>query len=145
MLPDGRLIIAPPGDGPAFAPASGFGDTLRVIIARLGPRRLWFQLLGVGPLVLLFSLSPSVLYLDHWTEFVHAGRGNVAEVNVEEHQAHCHYGAASCSDQPVPTNMRTLAEIVQLDERALQAIALEDHTGTLLEFIAPIRAQPPRL
>ncbi len=112
-------------------------------------RREWRRLLGLGPLVLLLALLPSLLYAGHWAEFLdHAlGREDAAEDagNVLEHARHCHFGPSACSEQPVPYRVQVVPGIVELAGPELPSIALEDSAKPLQEFVVATPTDPPRL
>lgn len=107
-------------------------------------RRSWSGLLGAGHLVLLLALLPSVLYIDHWSEFLHP-ETEISEVERELHESHCHFGSGGCSEQPVPTNLKVLASVVDLPVPQLMSTAIEYATsGFQQTFITP-PTDPPRV
>jgi hypothetical protein len=109
-----------------------------------GARRSWWGLIGAGHLVLLLSLLPSVLYLDHWSEFLFPNRPeHVSAADEALHESHCHFGSGSCS-QPVPTNLKMLVSVVDLPQLELTVTAIEDVASVIEEaFITP-PTEPPR-
>jgi hypothetical protein len=109
-------------------------------------RRIWVNLLGVGHLVLLLALLPSVLYIDHWSEYfgwTHDADSPGAE---EVHQGHCHLNPSTCSDQPLPPGPKMTWEVVELKEPALPTtIALDETLATETGFVVSVPTEPPRL
>ena len=117
-----------------------------MLLIRLRPR--WYRLLGAGPLALLLALAPSVLYIDHWAEFVsHAGLGH--EMSAQEqasHETHCHMGASTCSEQPAPASVSVIPLLIDLPEPELQMTPLGDAgLDDLSEYIVSPPTEPPRL
>ena len=116
----------------------------------LGLRRTWFWLLGAGPLVLLLSILPSYVYLGHWTEYAKAAMGRPVEEEssgeVLDHAMHCHFNAASCSEQPAPINGHVLPAVGELTEPNLSDLAAIEQALSRLEdvLLAPA-TEPPRL
>ena len=109
---------------------------------------MWHRALRVGSVILLAALLPSLLYIDHWGEFVDFALGRADAADAAEaaaHSVHCHFGAASCSDQPVPTNLSQLGTIVEVPEPPLPAVALEERASTPEEFVVTPPTEPPRL
>ncbi len=101
---------------------------------------------------MLLAFLPSLLYVDHWGDFLNAGRGgaippdHVAErLRQGGHFAHCHFGPATCSEQPVLTNMQAFPNLIELPEPEFPAIPLEDTVTTLEEFVVSPPTEPPRL
>ncbi|MEX2159788.1 MAG: hypothetical protein WEB04_10340 [Dehalococcoidia bacterium] len=116
-----------------------------------GLRRTWFWLLGAGPLMLLLSMLPQYLAIDHWEEYYrHMIRHEIEEPEEgpehTSHEQHCHYGSAACSDQPAPINGRVLPAAVELSEPSLPDVAYAELSLSRLEdvFLAPA-SEPPRL
>jgi hypothetical protein len=113
-----------------------------MLLIRLRPR--WYRLLGAGPLALLLALAPAVLYFDHWAEFA----GHAQEQSAQEearHETHCHIGAASCSEQPLPASVSVIPLLIDLPEPELQMTALEEVTSILSEIVIAPPNEPPRL
>lgn len=98
--------------------------------------------LAAGPLLLLLSLSPSLLYVDHWTA-VRAAEASGAEHAT--HQGHCHSGPATCAEQPVPPNLRSFADLIELPRPSLTAFPMEDSVVLPIEFLSPPPVEPPRV
>ncbi len=116
---------------------------MRRVMATTIRRRRWRRrLLRLGPILLLTTLLPSLLSIDHWSEAPAA----TAEANADQasHQSHCHVAPASCSDQPVATNARSFAELIELPSPELPAVALEDSATLLVEFRSAPPTLPPR-
>ena len=117
-------------------------DTARDMLARL-LRTRWYRLLGVGPLVMLLALAPSVLYVDHWMEYWGL-TASQAEENALEHVVHCHITPANCSDQPLPPDLSATPAVVHVVEPELTSVALEENVGTMREYIVAPPTEPPR-
>jgi hypothetical protein len=109
-------------------------------------RRFWARLLSAGQLVLLLSLLPSVLYIDHWAEFIFPNEAHqMSEAEHALHESHCHFGGGSCGEQPVPTNLRMLVAVVDLPDPRLVATVLEDVRRPFQETFVTPPTDPPRL
>jgi hypothetical protein len=109
----------------------------------VGVHGAWLALLGAGHLVLLLSLLPSVLYIDHWVEFINPS-AEISKAGLALHESHCHLGSGSCGEQPAPTNLKSLSSIVDLPQPQLLAVAIEDVAPASQEtFITP-PTEPPR-
>jgi hypothetical protein len=100
--------------------------------------------LGAGHLVMLVALLPSVLYIDHWSEFLFPNRPeSISAADEALHESHCHFGSGSCA-QPVPTNLKVLASVVDLPLPQLISTAIEYVTSSFQQtFITP-PTEPPR-
>ena len=116
-------------------------------------RRTWFRLLAVGPLALLLSLLPSLIYLDHWDEYIqYAVRGprlledEADPLEHTAHHTHCHAGPSTCADQPVPIgSANVLASVVELPQPELPQVAVDEQIALLEEvFMSPL-TRPPQL
>jgi hypothetical protein len=116
-------------------------------------RRTWFRLLAVGPLVLLLSVLPSLIYLDHWDEYIQYAvsgsglLGNEADsLEHTSHHTHCHVGPSTCADQPVPIgSANVLTSVVELPEPELPQVAVDEQVALLEEvFMSPL-TRPPQL
>ncbi len=107
-------------------------------------RRSWSGLLGKGHLALFLALLPSVLYIDHWSEFMHP-ETEISEAERELHESHCHFGSGACGEQPVPTNLNMLTSVVQLPQPTLQSTAVEDSALLVEEAIVITPKEPPRV
>jgi hypothetical protein len=110
-------------------------------------RRSWFQALGVGPAVMLIALLPSVLYLDHWAQYVSQllGQSQAAQLSdLANHSAHCHAGPSTCSDQPTVVSPKVFPTVVEVDHPELPAVLLEDGPSLLQEHMSAPLTEPPR-
>jgi hypothetical protein len=114
-------------------------------------RRTWFRLLAVGPLVLLIAFLPSLVYLDHvsaYVTYVVRGPGpreeSVGALAHTRHAEHCHYGPSACSEQPAPTGVRVLPEVVEVPAPELPSVAVEDAVAQPEEVLAAPPTEPPR-
>ncbi len=111
----------------------------------------WLQLLGVGPAVLVVALLPSFLYLGHWSDYLGDSLGYQAaeaatdEAERAEHRTHCHFGPATCSEQPAPPNMRSFSVPIEVPMPEYTAAAVDDSANALEEFVSLIPTEPPRL
>jgi hypothetical protein len=112
------------------------------MLARL-LRTRWYRLLGVGPLVMLLALAPSVLYVDHWMEYWGLTAGE-KEQNPLEHIGHCHIAPANCSDQPLPLDLSATPAVVHVVEPELTSVALEESVRTIEEQTVAPPTEPPR-
>lgn len=110
-------------------------------------RRVWRWVLSVGPRLLLAALLPSLLFIDHWDEYLDYALGQEPFVAAEHasHQVHCHGGPASCSQQPAPTNVQVFASVVQVPQPALMSFAFEDAAMSPDEHLMSPPTDPPRL
>jgi hypothetical protein len=116
-------------------------------------RRTWFRLLAVGPLALLLSVLPSLIYLGHWGEYPEysvSGPGLLEDeagpLEHTVHHTHCHAGPSTCADQPVPIgSANVLASVVELPQPELPAVAVEDPTRDLEEVSVSPLTEPPQL
>lgn len=118
-------------------------------MSRLRLRQRWSGLLRVGPLVLLLAFLPSLLYVGHWGEFLDAAiYGTSAPGAASEHtshEAHCHAGPASCSEQPALSRVEVFPTVVDFPQLELAESRLEASATVLKEFFATIPTEPPRL
>jgi hypothetical protein len=116
-------------------------------------RSVWLNALGVGPVLLLFALLPSVSYVDHWGEFAsNATETRAAEQDDRdphspggEHAAHCHSSVASCAEQPAPADLRQLQVVIDVREPVLLETVLDHAQHTMAGFVSAIPSEPPRL
>lgn len=105
----------------------------------------------MGPAVLILALLPSFLYLGHWSDYLGDSFGHEAdeavtdEAESAEHRDHCHFGPATCADQPVPPNMRSFSAPIEVPMPEYTAAAVDDSATALEEFVALIPTEPPRL
>jgi hypothetical protein len=112
------------------------------MLARL-LRTRWYRALAAGPLLMLLALAPSVLYLDHWTEYLGLTTSEAKE-NPMGHLGHCHIAPASCSDQPLPPDLSATPAVVHVVEPELTSVALEESVSTVEgQTVAP-PTEPPR-
>jgi hypothetical protein len=112
------------------------------MLARL-LRTRWYRLLGVGHVVMLLALAPSVLYVDHWAE--HFGlTARETEEPPLEHVGHCHIAPANCSDQPLPPDLSATPAVVHVVEPELTSVALEEGVRTIEEHMVAPPTEPPR-
>jgi hypothetical protein len=103
--------------------------------------------LRAAPILLVAALLPSIVYLDHWADRLNHGPEHIAAEAGSEHvthHAHCHLGPASCSQQPVPPNLRGFDVLVEVPAPELPATPLEDSVDAPEEFIASPLTEPPR-
>lgn len=111
--------------------------------------RSWFQFLGAGPVISILALVPSFFYLDHWADYLHGSLGHeeaaADEAEGVEHAAHCHFGPATCSDQPVPPNMRSFFTFIEVLMPGYKATAIDDSASAPEEHVALIPTEPPRV
>ena len=105
-------------------------------------RHRWPRALAAGPVLMLFALAPSVMYLDHWSEYV--GSSAVQEEDASEHAQHCHIGPATCSDQPLPPDLSATPAVVHVVEPELTSVALEEADMTTQEHVVVPPTDPPR-
>ena len=105
-------------------------------------RHRWSQALAAGPLLMLFALAPSVMSLDHWSEYL--GIAAVREEDPLEHAGHCHFGPATCSDQPLPPDLSATPAVVQIVKPELTLVALEETDMTTQEHVVVPPTEPPR-
>jgi hypothetical protein len=61
-----------------------------------------------------------------------------------EHQAHCHASVSSCSEQPVPTDLRMLRSIIDLKAPTLIESQQPESTLIRVGFVTSIPTEPPR-
>lgn len=96
----------------------------------------------------MLALLPSVLFVDHWTEFLfHTNADEAAEAEEASnvtHKLHCHEGPATCADQPVPLNPKVVADLIEVREPRLPSVLVEDGERGLDEYIATLPTRPPR-
>jgi hypothetical protein len=120
------------------------------MLRRVGARRRWSYLLGIGPVLLLFALAPSLLYVGHWGSLL---SGLVASPPAalegssehEDHAGHCHYGPSACSDQPAPVGVQVLPLIVEMVHPELASTVMEETAPLLEEVLVAPPVEPPRL
>ncbi|OGO52449.1 MAG: hypothetical protein A2148_02735 [Chloroflexi bacterium RBG_16_68_14] len=100
----------------------------------------------------MLAFLPSLLYVDHWGEFLNPGAGgaispeHLAErLREGDHSAHCHVGASTCSEQPAPAGAQIFPALIELSEPDFPTVLLEDRVTTPEEFIVSPPAEPPRL
>ena len=105
-------------------------------------RHRWSRALAAGPVLMLFALAPSVMYLDHWSEYV--GLSAAHEEDASEHAQHCHFGPATCSDQPLPPDLSVTPAVVHVVEPELVSVALEEARTTTQEHAVIPPTDPPR-
>ena len=103
-------------------------------------RRAGASTLAAGPVLLLLTLLPSLLSVDHWTAVSAAEASGAAT-----HQGHCHSGPATCAEQPVPPNLRSFADLIEMPEPDLTALPLEDAAVRPIKFLSPPPVEPPRV
>jgi len=106
-------------------------------------RTRWYRALAAGPILLLLALAPSVLYVDHWTEYLGLTTSATEEQPLE-HAGHCHIGPATCSDQPLPPDLSATPEVVHVVEPELTSVALEESVSTIEEHVVAPPTEPPR-
>ena len=105
-------------------------------------------MLQIGPLLLFLAFLPSLLYIDHWSEYLEHALGRVEahrELEQASHQSHCHIGPATCSEQPAPASVSVIPSLIDLPEPELQMTALEEITSILSEIVVAPAKEPPRL
>ncbi|MEX0785689.1 MAG: hypothetical protein WD939_03540 [Dehalococcoidia bacterium] len=99
-------------------------------------------------MLLLLAFLPSFLYVGHWTDMVNVAFGQPGATEAaasSAHEAHCHFGQSTCSDQPVPAEVKVAPTVVEVPKLELTSDALEDSDTILIErFVAP-PTEPPRL
>ena len=105
-------------------------------------RNRWCRALAAGPLLMLFALAPSAMYLDHWSE--QFGLTSAEEESPAEHAGHCHFGPATCSDQPLPPDLSATPAVVHIVEPELTSVALEEADMTTQEHVVVPPTEPPR-
>ena len=95
-------------------------------------------LLRIGATLLLLSLLPSLLYIDHWSDAI-------ASDGEAQHYAHCHYDTSTCSDQPALTGVQAFPDLIALPQPDLQSVLVE-FTAVAPEgrLMAP-PTEPPRV
>ena len=113
-------------------------------------RPLQRLLIRSGPLLLLLALVPSVLYIDHWAEEhspidLGAVNRHSGHIDFHSHQAHCHYGPASCSQQAIVTNYDGTPRLIEEPAPALVSTPVVLSTTHLSEFVSDIPTEPPKL
>lgn len=117
-----------------------------VLRPRLQLRRRWRALLRAGPLVLLLAFLPSLLYVGHWSDLIGVALGQPgAAEDVLSHAAHCHFGQSTCSDQPVPPEVRVAPAVVEVPKLELTTSALEESQTFLSEHYVAPPTEPPQL
>ncbi len=60
------------------------------------------------------------------------------------HVAHCHANVATCSDQPVPADLRLLQAIIELEQPDLVETARHDPQIGVAGYVSSIPTEPPR-
>jgi hypothetical protein len=60
------------------------------------------------------------------------------------HTAHCHQSVATCSEQPVPTDLRVLQAVVELEQPYLVEVAKREGQISPVEYVSSIPTEPPR-
>ena len=98
---------------------------------------------------MLVAFLPSVLYIDHWTDYAVRllGQPDVLAAIEREgsgHESHCHVGPSTCSEQPAPNVGQVFPAVVQLDYPELPAVLLEDAESPLEEHTRSPLTEPPR-
>jgi hypothetical protein len=106
-------------------------------------RTRWYRALAAGPILLLLALAPSVLYLDHWTEYLGLTTSQTEEQPLE-HSGHCHIAPGNCSDQPLPLDLSATPAIVHVVVPELMSVALEESVRTIEEHVVAPPTEPPR-
>jgi hypothetical protein len=106
-------------------------------------RTRWYRALAAGPILLLLALAPSVLYVDHWTEYLGLTTSQTEEQPME-HIGHCHIAPANCSDQPLPPDLSATPAVVHVVEPELTSVALEESVRTIEEHVVAPPTEPPR-
>ncbi len=92
---------------------------------------------------MLFALAPSVLYVDHWMEYLGLTASETKE-NPQEHIGHCHIAPANCSDQPLPPDLSATPAVVRVAEPELPWLALEERVATIEGHVVIPPTGPPR-
>ena len=149
----GQVARGPSLSGTVPLLASDGCGIMGLVMSRpLRLRRRWYRLLRAGPLVLLLAFLPSLLYVDHWGEFLDPGRGGaISPEHLAEslggngHAAHCHVGASTCSEQPAPASVQIFPALTELSEPEFPTVLLEDSVTAPEEFIVSPPTEPPRL
>jgi hypothetical protein len=86
-------------------------------------------------------------YVGHWSSFAGNGPGHAeTEGGAAAHVAHCHYGAASCSQQQqvATLSIRGVAGVVELAVPDLPRVQATEAVVPLQEFISATPTEPPR-
>jgi hypothetical protein len=97
---------------------------------------------------MLAALVPSLLYIDHWGEYLDYAFGleveEASELEHLAHESHCHYGPSTCSEQPAPLAVTPFPQVVELPDPKLTWQEIEDVQAHVEEFVAAVLPDPPR-